>query len=177
MKSVIKVISVCLLSILSIGVHAQTIDGSFGIFGGLSTITTPGGTDLASVTDISLSTVWGDGLGDGNTIDVTDNSMGAGGSVESLTAALTGNTFFTIEGWSFELTSLNIVTQESNLLKLDGTGVLSGGSFDPTNAVWKFSAISMNSYNMSVATVPVPAAVWLFGSGLLGLAGIARRKG
>jgi hypothetical protein len=24
--------------------------------------------------------------------------------------------------------------------------------------------------------VPVPAAVWLFGSGLLGLAGIARRK-
>ena len=28
----------------------------------------------------------------------------------------------------------------------------------------------------SVAVVPVPAAVWLFGSGLLGLAGIARRK-
>jgi len=27
-----------------------------------------------------------------------------------------------------------------------------------------------------VATVPVPAAVWLFGSGLLGLVGIARRK-
>ena len=27
-----------------------------------------------------------------------------------------------------------------------------------------------------VAAVPVPAAVWLFGSGLLGLAGIARRK-
>ena len=28
----------------------------------------------------------------------------------------------------------------------------------------------------SVSTVPVPAAVWLFGSGLLGLVGIARRK-
>jgi len=28
----------------------------------------------------------------------------------------------------------------------------------------------------SVSTVPVPAAVWLFGSGLVGLAGIARRK-
>ena len=27
-----------------------------------------------------------------------------------------------------------------------------------------------------VAAVPVPAAVWLFGSGLLGLVGIARRK-
>jgi hypothetical protein len=28
----------------------------------------------------------------------------------------------------------------------------------------------------AVSTVPVPAAVWLFGSGLLGLVGIARRK-
>ncbi len=28
----------------------------------------------------------------------------------------------------------------------------------------------------SVSAVPVPAAVWLFGSGLLGLAGVARRK-
>ncbi len=27
-----------------------------------------------------------------------------------------------------------------------------------------------------VSTVPVPAAVWLFGSGLLGLIGVARRK-
>lgn len=29
---------------------------------------------------------------------------------------------------------------------------------------------------LSVSTVPVPAAVWLFGSGLIGLIGIARRK-
>ena len=39
----------------------------------------------------------------------------------------------------------------------------------------------MNSYNMSVtaagiSAVPVPAAVWLFGSGLIGLIGVARRK-
>ena len=27
-----------------------------------------------------------------------------------------------------------------------------------------------------VTTVPVPAAVWLFGSGLLGLVGVARRR-
>jgi hypothetical protein len=29
---------------------------------------------------------------------------------------------------------------------------------------------------MSVSPIPIPAAVWLFGSGLLGLVGIARRK-
>jgi hypothetical protein len=30
--------------------------------------------------------------------------------------------------------------------------------------------------NFDIAPVPIPAAVWLFGSGLLGLVGIARRK-
>jgi len=29
---------------------------------------------------------------------------------------------------------------------------------------------------VEIAPVPVPAAVWLFGSGLLGLIGVARRK-
>jgi hypothetical protein len=31
-------------------------------------------------------------------------------------------------------------------------------------------------YTYEVSSVPVPAAVWLFGSALLGLAGVARRK-
>ena len=33
-----------------------------------------------------------------------------------------------------------------------------------------------DNVNFDVAPVPVPAAVWLFGSGLLGLVGVARRK-
>ena len=32
------------------------------------------------------------------------------------------------------------------------------------------------SFSGNITPVPVPAAVWLFGSGLLGLVGIARRK-
>lgn len=47
-----------------------------------------------------------------------------------------------------------------------------------------FSGAGNASFNYSIATtglsaatvVPVPAAVWLFGSGLLGLVGVARRK-
>lgn len=46
------------------------------------------------------------------------------------------------------------------------TGDTKGDSFD---VQYTFSSFS-------VTTVPIPAAVWLFGSGLIGLIGLARRK-
>jgi len=36
--------------------------------------------------------------------------------------------------------------------------------------------VSSLSGEAELAAVPIPAAVWLFGSGLLGLIGVARRK-
>jgi hypothetical protein len=39
----------------------------------------------------------------------------------------------------------------------------------PTNESW-------HGFTVGVQQVPVPPAVWLFGSGLLGLIGIATRK-
>lgn len=43
---------------------------------------------------------------------------------------------------------------------------------------WDYQDLSHQApyASFEVSAVPVPAAVWLFGSGLLGLAGIARRK-
>jgi hypothetical protein len=46
---------------------------------------------------------------------------------------------------------------------------LQEGGFSPTTKNFK-------SDGLSVATVPVPAAVWLFGSGLIALVGITRRR-
>jgi hypothetical protein len=43
-----------------------------------------------------------------------------------------------------------------------------GGVFIPT-----YTGATVNS----TSAVPVPAALWLFGSGLIGLAGVARRRG
>lgn len=56
-------------------------------------------------------------------------------------------------------------------------------AFDP-NALGEYnfgisvgqSGWGVENVRMDVQVVPVPAAVWLFGSGLLGLVGIARRK-
>ncbi len=44
-----------------------------------------------------------------------------------------------------------------------------GGGFSTASKFWKSSGIA-------VTTVPVPAAAWLFGSALLGLAGLGRRR-
>ena len=39
-----------------------------------------------------------------------------------------------------------------------------------------FGAWAVQSGDVDISAVPVPAAVWLFGSGLVGLIGVARRK-
>ena len=65
--------------------------------------------------------------------------------------------------------------------------VYAGGSFvylnngaqfdDVTSVNWDVITYSDSSFSMYFTSrIPVPAAVWLFGSGLLGLIGVARRK-
>jgi len=50
---------------------------------------------------------------------------------------------------------------------------LLGGATNITLLDWNLAADGSLTYG---AVIPVPAAVWLFGSGLLGLVGIARRR-
>lgn len=66
-------------------------------------------------------------------------------------------------------------------------GVDAFGNF-ATDAYWQtdagtlgtanagFNGQSFTSFNYEVSAVPVPAAVWLFGTGLIGLVGMARRR-
>ena len=56
---------------------------------------------------------------------------------------------------------------------IGGVGMTSP-SFGDFNGNFDIMSVHFDSY--VTAPVPVPAAVWLFGSGLLGLVGIARRK-
>ena len=62
----------------------------------------------------------------------------------------------------------------------DNTKTIQGWSYrdpDPNPKLWSITEAQSAGATWAVATVvPVPAAVWLFGSGLIGLVGIARRK-
>lgn len=84
-------------------------------------------------------------------------------------------------GFNFTMDSVTIVSQDATALILSGTGTIIGNGFDATAATWEFTGQTASnitfSWSSSNSTViPVPAAVWLFGSGLIGLIGVARRK-
>ncbi len=58
----------------------------------------------------------------------------------------------------------------------DGIGgsPMDNGPFSQFNANFDMTTVTITA--ITTSAVPVPAAVWLFGSGLLGLAGVARRR-
>ena len=65
-----------------------------------------------------------------------------------------------------------VVAKTQLFVSLDAPGFETGGAAsigDPLN-------LSAGAFSGSFSVVPVPAAVWLFGSGLIGLVGVARRK-
>ena len=53
---------------------------------------------------------------------------------------------------------------------------LSATTMNAGEIAWVEKKISAVEVGVTTAVIPLPAAMWLFGSGLLGLAGIARRK-
>lgn len=63
----------------------------------------------------------------------------------------------------------NSVSIDGNGDGIPGTPMVAGGPFAGFNA-------NFNLNGITPAAVPLPAAVWLLGSGLLGMVGVARRK-
>lgn len=47
---------------------------------------------------------------------------------------------------------------------------------DSLSSPWNLQTVSSSAFYTSVAPVPLPASAWLFGSGLIGLCGVARRR-
>lgn len=127
----------------------------------------------------------------GGTVGSTPNSLGAdlsaaddfsgNLSIQFLNGVSYTDVFFTIFNTPFEASAFS---SDNNLL----TTLSSGGDFtqlfdftgfavNRIEITGTFYAIDdLNFSTASVSAVPVPAAVWLFGSGLFGLIGMGKRK-
>ena len=113
----------------------------------------------------------------GTSIDIPNQSFTLHGTFDTTTSFFVGT--FDVSGGLLAgtFTDLKIIDLSgtwdfsANLIYTSGSlmGGLTGGRLegigDTTNLGAKLGAV-----------VPVPAAVWLFGSGLIGLIGVARRK-
>jgi hypothetical protein len=53
---------------------------------------------------------------------------------------------------------------------------LNNGGTNPFASIDSVAGITMNANASQLAPTPIPAAAWLFGSGLMGLAGVRRKK-
>ena len=83
-----------------------------------------------------------------------------------------GKTFQYKVGKSKSATWMDAMTDGSAIVHLD----LAGSNFIRFRAATEKEASSFYIQNADVTVVPVPAAAWLFGSGLVGLVAVARRK-
>ncbi len=128
-------------------------------------------------------------------LDDTDSVSVVGSFDDSALLGGSGSVSFT-SGGSFTVTAGDFTFDQTD----DdlATLVLDAGAFDEFNFLANIGALgsfdsmggffdgdddnsgtmggTWTAFSMTPAVVPVPAAAWLFGSGLLGLVGFARRK-
>ena len=175
MKNIIKVLLTCFITLTAVNANAALVKSSSLTVGGLLDIGE--GITLDNASYITLAGVTGtSATGD---IDDVWGITGSGGTVNLPPPnTVSVPNFMNIDGWNFDLSTINTLgVPTADLLKLEGTGLLHDADNNSYNATWSFTAQSPTNYSMTVTTVvPVPAAAWLFGSGLIGLVGLARKK-
>jgi len=165
------------------------IDFQTGAAGAGGTLTESGGEVVGDNINISLLILDGTAGSDGSYVadaklnfDTLANTISIFGTVNPFVA----NPTELLSG-SFDTFTYNVVGG-NKFFTATGPDVKSCAllceiGVDPATQ-FEFFGISIESKNGTVistdfvntAVVPVPAAVWLFGSGLLGLVGIARRR-
>ncbi len=106
--------------------------------------------------------------------------------------ALTSNPDGGIKSVAVENVNANVTLTSIKLFNSFDNSLVAETNADLPNGTWTLGSLLLasntytlkvfgsgaigNGYLLNVSSVPVPAAIWLFGSALMGLAGFSRRK-
>lgn len=117
--------------------------------------------------------------GDFSGLETVSNNLSTYGDIkdfqfDSLPAAIAD--FWTVDGFSFELTSVVRTNTSSTFIDLVGTGIITAtaAGLDATNANWMFSGDTSGggvfswSASSEVSSVPEPGMLALLSTGLIG---------
>ena len=188
-KTLLAVLATALVScaLFSQQAHAITITGDINFVGSVQFNTN----NLATATQVNT---WFDTLGNAGHSTVAFGNTGtfsgiAPGTQATMAQPWTFNPstptpgLWSVAGFTFDLLSSTIVTQNKSTLVITGTGVVSGNGFAPTDMQWNFTTQSAGGrrqtiFSFSANGVSVPdggSAVALLGIALVGTE-VLRRK-
>lgn len=178
-----RILAACLVWL---GLTSAALPASAGFIEGALTIAgdfaPTGGDSLSDATGISFP--GNDFHVYGASFDFADAGIGPGslGAIADFAFSdLDGGSIdlWSIAGFTFNLQTIRVVLQNSQILVATGRGSVSGNGFDPTMGSWNITANSLGGlFSFSSGTsVPVPATLLLFGLGFAGLMAARRGRG